>query len=470
MPISRRQFLTRTGLASGGLLLPSWLGNPFVQTAAAAAAGKSVVVIHLDGGNDALNTVTPIDDGAGTLRTDYEANRTNLRLPAGGLLPIGADANTGAQLGLNPALGGLKWLFDDGRCAIVQGCGYPEPRLSHDGSNQAWRTGFPVASASSPNGWVGNTLVELGYVGTDIPAVNIGKKVAPSFRQAVTNVLAFESLDDFGFPYDLDHPGDDAAKRACFAAQAAEAEAAAQAQQGYAGATSTSALLATESFVQSYADDRGAWVALYDIVGSPAAHDLREVAKVMYGVSLGVPGMDARYFQVSVSGFDTHSNQGTGDPGERHYELLRGFNEALQLFYLDCNDMGILDDTLIVVWSEFGRRVKENGNGTDHGSLGPVFILGGNVVGGLYGNHPDIAPGSLDVHGNQSYSQNPLNPYRSTDFRDVYGTVLEQWLCIPEATILSQILPPESLAYDPNEYWVDGNHDFDLGFLPPPGP
>ncbi|MDG2303319.1 MAG: DUF1501 domain-containing protein [Candidatus Binatia bacterium] len=441
-----------------------------MQAASAAAAGKNVVMIHLNGGNDALNTVTPIDDGTGTLRTDYELNRVGLRLPTAGLLPIGSDANTGAQLGLNPALEGVKNLYDAGKCAIVQGCGYPHARLSHDASNRVWRTGYPVLLAPSANGWVGNTLIELGYLGTDIPAVNIGANVAPSFQQAVTNVLAFESLDDFGFPYDRDHPGDAAAKRACFAAQAAEAQASGQPQEAYAGATGGSALAATEAFVKSYVNDRGAWGTLYDILGTAPAHDLREVAKVMYGVSLGVPGMDARYFQVSVNGFDTHSNQGGGDAGGRHYELLKGFSDAIELFYADLGDMGVADDTVILVWSEFGRRVKQNGNGTDHGSLGPVMLLGGNVIGGLYGNHPDISPAGLDAHGNMAYSQNPANPYRPTDFRDVFGTVLEQWLCIPEATILSQLFPPETLAYDPNDYWVDGNHDFDLGFLPPAPP
>ncbi len=465
MAISRRQFLARTGLASGSLLLPSWLANPFVRSAWAAATGKSVVVIHLNGGNDALNTVTPIDDGAGTLRTDYELNRNNLRLPAGGLLPIGSDANTGAQLGLNPALSGVKALFDLGKCAIVQGCGYPEARLSHDGSNQVWRTGYPVNSAPSPNGWVGNSLIELGYLGTDIPAVNIGANIAPSFRQAVTNVLAFESLDDFGFPYDPDHPTDDAAKRACFAAQCNEATLAGQPQLSYFGSTGNSALLATEAFVESYLNDRATWASQYGGLGSAAAHDLREVAKVMYGVSLGVPGMETRYFQVSVGGFDTHSNQGAGDPGGRHYELLKSFGDAVQLFYDDCADMGIVDDTLILVWSDFGRRVKQNGNGTDHGTLGPVFLFGGSVIGGLYGNHPDISPAGLDPQGNMAYSQAPANPYRPTDFRDVYGTVLARWLCLPEATILSQILPPEPIGFDPNAYWVDGNHNFNLGFI-----
>lgn len=465
MSLSRRQFLTRTGLASGGLLLPSWLGNPFVRAASASAAGKSTVVIHLDGGNDGLATVIPKDDGAGTLRTDYEANRINLAIGPGAPLSVGADPATGAQLGLNPGMIGLSNLFDSGKLAVIQGCGYPEPRLSHDGSNRAWRTAHPVLAPPSADGWVGNTLIELGYLGTDIPAVNIGAKVAPSFRQAVTNVLAFESLDDFGFPYDLDHPGDDLAKRACVAAQCAEAQAAGQPEQAFAGSTCSSALAATEAFVDSYLNDRSGWAGLYDALESGIAHDLREVAKIMYGVDLGVPGMDARYFQVSMPGYDTHAHQGGGLPGDRHHDLVKALSDALTVFYADLEDMGIIDDTLILIWSEFGRRVKENGNGTDHGSAGPVMVLGGSVVGGLYGNHPDISPAGLDPQGNVAYSQAPGNLHRSTDFRDVYGTILAKWLGVSEATILSQIFSPETIAYDPNDYWVTGNHDFDLGFL-----
>lgn len=469
MSLSRRQFLSRTGLASGALLLPPWLGNPLVRDAAASAGARSLVVIHLDGGNDGLNTVTPIDDGAGTLRTDYDANRALLRLPPASLLPIGLDASTGAQLGLNPALGGIEGLFQSGACAIVQGCGYPEPRLSHDGSNRVWRTGRPVLDASDPDGWVGRAMVELGYVGTDIPAVNIGRKVAPSFRQAVTNVLAFESLDDFGFPYDLDHPGDDLAKRACFASQCQAAMSAGPPQRRFVASTARSALEATEAFVASYENDRGGWVDLYDALGTAPAHDLREIAKILYGVSLGVPGMEARLFQMSATGYDTHANQGAGDPGDRHFELLRALGDALALFYDDCADMGIVDDVLVLVWSEFGRRVKQNGNGTDHGSVGPVLLVGGQVAGGIYGNHPDLSPGALDPQGNLAYSQDTANPHRSTDFRDVYGTVLARWLGVPEATILSDVLPPEPAEYDPAAYWVEGHHDFAMGFLPPPG-
>ncbi|MBM4266820.1 MAG: DUF1501 domain-containing protein [Deltaproteobacteria bacterium] len=470
MAITRRQFITRTGLASGGLLVPAWLANPGVREARADIGNRYLVVIHLDGGNDGLNTVTPIDDGGGTLRTDYEGARDNLRIPAGSLLPIGADSATGAQLGLNPALAGVKALFDAGRCAILQGCGYPEPRLSHDGSKRAWQTGHPIVDDANVSGWIGDSLVSLGYGGTNIPAVNIGAIIAPSFEQTATSVIAVQTLDDLGFAYDLDFPADDAAKRACFATLYDEASATEQNQLAHLGSTGAAALVASESFAEGYETARASWNAAYDDLDTAPARDLREVAKVIYGVSTGAPGMEARFFHVRLDGYDTHSSQGLAVPGARHYELLRAFGDALQLFHDDCTDMGVGDELCILVWSDFGRRIQQNGNGTDHGSLAPMFVVGGSIAGGLYGAHPNITPGVLDMNGNTTYSQAPANPWRARDFRDVYGTILKHWCGLTEGTILSQVLTPEPVSFDPDLYWVDGNHGFDMAFLPPPGP
>jgi uncharacterized protein (DUF1501 family) len=123
----------------------------------------------------------------------------------------------------------------------------------------------------------------------------------------------------------------------------------------------------------------------------------------------------------------------------------------------------VAEKTLVVVWSEFSRRVHQNNNGTDHGSQGPVLVIGGSVNGGVYGNHPNIAPGALDNQGNTPYVQDPAmrNPFRSTDFRDVYGTILTRWLNMPEPTVLADILPPDS--GDAEYYWTNPN--FDVGFV-----
>jgi len=199
---------------------------------------------------------------------------------------------------------------------------------------------------------------------------------------------------------------------------------------------------------------------MYDDLGTSTARDLREIAKVIYGVESGVPNVDARYFELRNGGYDTHSDQGGGAPGGRHYALHDEVAAAIETFYADCEDMGVADKLCLFIWSEFSRRVVQNDSGTDHGAQGPMFVIGGAVSGGIYGNHPDIAEASLEG-GNTRYSQDPANPYRSTDFRDVYGTLLERWVNVPHATILADILPLD--VGDPGERWTTEN--FDLGFL-----
>ena len=122
--------------------------------------------------------------------------------------------------------------------------------------------------------------------------------------------------------------------------------------------------------------------------------------------------------------------------------------------------MGVADRVCVLVWSEFSRRIEQNDTGTDHGTQGPMFVIGGAVQGGLYGNHPNIDEAAL-TNGNTLYSQDDADPFRSIDFRDVYGALLKHWINVPEAAILGQILPPDT--GDPALYWT--NPQFDLGLL-----
>src|SRR5262245_47985288 len=142
MAISRRQLLKGGGLLGfASALGPSLFARPLVQSAMAAST-RYVVIVYLDGGNDGLNTVTPIDDGDGTLRQDYEMVRSTIGVPADDLLPIGSDPGHGAALGLHSSLAGLRRLQDDFSClAVLQGCGYPDYSLSHEVSRVKWATG-----------------------------------------------------------------------------------------------------------------------------------------------------------------------------------------------------------------------------------------------------------------------------------------------------------------------------------------
>jgi uncharacterized protein (DUF1501 family) len=470
MALTRRQFLKRSSVVSAGALLgPGLFGNPFVRRAFAETIGdRYLVVIFLDGGNDGLNTVIPVDDGGGSLRTAYEAARLTgvggLRItPADvGATLIGTDPNTGAQLALHPGFGGFKSLYDAGKLAVIQGCGYPEYSLSHDESRDIWMAGDPSTTGGAP-GWVGKHLA-TNYLGNDIPAVSVSDGVAGELRQGTTSVLAVRRLRDLRFPYDEYSSADVDAKRAAFAALYAGAGASAQPFLHYLGDSGTATLLASESYPalnDLYEQDRAAFNDLYEAIDRSTARDLREVAKMIYGVQNGVPDVHARFFQLTNGGYDTHSDQGAAETDGQHYDLHKELGDSLKLFYDDCADMGVADKVCVVVWSEFSRRVPQNENGTDHGSQGPMFVIGGGVTGGVYGNHPNIDEGALDENGNTAYVQGTAD-FRSTDFRDVYGTILKHWLNLPEPTILGGILPLD--VDDPDFYWT--TNDFDLGFLP----
>jgi len=469
MAITRRHFLKCTGVtAAGAVLGPGLFGNPFVRQALADTIGdRYLVVLFLDGGNDGLNTVVPYDNGSGSLRSDYQAARRSSG--AGGLRLATSDLevpslafkdrfNTNAQLGFHPGLVGLRQLYDLGKVAVIQGCGYPEYSLSHEESRVIWQTGNPLGYGPyAGNGWVGRYLA-ANYTSTDISAVGISDSVPPEFRTSATGVLAVRRLREFGFPYDNDYGDDDAARRQAFFNLYTNAS------NPYIGSAGIATLESSESYPalhDLYQNDRATFDEAYEALDNGTARGFREIAKIIYGVTNSVPNINARHFRLANGGYDTHSDQGAADTEGQHYELLQEVGDAIKVFYDDIADMGAANKVCILVWSEFARRIPQNDNGTDHGSQGPMFVIGGLVNGEVYGRHPNINMSALDDDENTEYRQD-AGGFRSTDFRDVYGTVLKHWLNMPHGTILSNVLPIDS--GDPAFYWTA--EDFDLGFLP----
>ena len=478
MAMSRRQFITRTGLATAGTLFgPNLFRSPWLQRAMASTIGdRYLVVLFLDGGNDGQNTIVPV---GGTLRTSYETARnggpTGIRIVSP-LVPIKPflDPNTADQLGFHPGLASIRDLYEQGMVAVVQGCGYPQYSLSHDVARSIWRQGAPLSTPGT--GWMGRYLAASGYGGSDIPAVNIGSEVAGEYLQTATSVLVFDQLDDFGFPYDQsyydpnqmpadpddDTPYKDAAFNTLYGAAAANGNPFMQ----YIGNTGASTLLATNSYPQldqQYKTDRGTFNDAYPKTST--ARGLREIAKVMYGVARGVPNVNARFFELSNGGYDTHSDQGADNSDGQQYKLHQEVGDAIKAFFTDLADMGTASKTCLMIWSEFSRRIEQNDSGTDHGSQGPVFVIGGDVQGGVYGEHPNIDPAALDDDGNTTYKQDHSNGARSTDFRDVYGTLIKHWLGISSPSTLASLLPLDTiLGFSGPDYWTAAN--FDMGFLP----
>jgi len=486
MAITRRQFLGRAGLATAGTILgPQLFRNPWLQQALASTIGdRYLVVLFLDGGNDGLNTIIP---ATGALRAPYEdARKTgvgglripNPLVPANGML----DVNSGTTLGFHPGLAKLRDMYESDMVAVIQGCGYPEYSLSHDESRSTWERGNPFSTIGT--GWMGRYLAASGYIGSDIPAVNIGYQVSGEYQQSATSVLVFDRLSDFGFPYDYAFDDDIADKDTLFSALHSAATGGGNHPfLQTLGTTGASTLVATQQFPalhDQYLADRSSWSDMYvdeNVPGldSGTARGFREIAKVIYGVARGaVPSsLRSRCFELANGGYDTHSDQGADEPTGQHFGLHQEIAESINLFYQDLADMaagasvgsGLHDlpnKVVVMVWSEFSRRIEQNDNGTDHGSQAPMLVVGGaNAInGGLYGNHPDI--GNTDDDGNTTYSQSNANPFRSTDFRDVYGTIMKHWLGLADPSALFPLDSTVGLVGSP--YWNTAN--FNLGFLP----
>jgi uncharacterized protein (DUF1501 family) len=480
MAITRRQFIKRAGIFTAGTLVGNnFLTRPFLRQAVADTIGdRYFVSFYLDGGNDGLNTVVPYGNGpSGNLRQWYEASRG---IPpangTGGIRVLTSELNntliandpgTGAGLGLHPGFrngttGGLHRLYQQGKVAVIQGVGYPNPNLSHEQSTIKWETGDPLGTAGYGTGWVGRHLA-ANYVGSAIPAFCVRSTVAGDFAQTTTSVLAVSRIQNFTFPHDSEANSQQRARHAtAFQALYNEALASPHPLLGYTGSIGRAAFQATQVYPllhTEYRNDRRSWNDQYadttGSLGTSTARDLREVAKVIYGVING--RVNTRFFSVRNGGYDTHSDQGGGAAGGQHYDLHKEVSDAVELFYEDCRDMGVANKLCILIWSEFSRRVQQNDNGTDHGSQGPVFAVGGSVVGGVYGKHPNINPANLD-DGNTRYYQGPLTTaYRSTDIRDVYGTVLTKWMSMP--TVQVDALLPLDPSGDPLSFWRSRNYN-----------
>ena len=476
MAITRRQFLKHGGTAAAGALFaPRLFGSRFVQDALAAIGNRYFVVLYLDGGNDGLNTVVPTGN---PLRPWYEAARGTgpggLRLTAADLAntAIGNDPNTLASLALHPGLrapasgpgaGGLHALYQLGKVAVIQGCGYPRYSLSHDDSRHIFQTGDPSLSLYGGTGWVGRHLANAyAGQGSAIPGINIHDSVALDFQQNTTSVLAVQQLKSFSFPYDDDNdgPAEKSARNTAFNALHAHAQLGVDPRFQYIGGAGATTLASTNTYPalhNLYVGDpnRAIFNTLYDNqspagVNRSTARDLREVAKVINGTEHGM--VDSRFFWVENGGYDTHSDQGGGATDGQQYGLHAEVGASLKVFYDDLADMGVIDRVCIMIYSEFSRRVEQNDTGTDHGSQGPMFLIGGKVAGGVYGNHPRIDPMQLDGEGNTKYRQAGSNSgFESTDFRDVYGTILNKWMGVDPLTVLT----PDS--GDPTKNWVTTN-------------
>jgi uncharacterized protein (DUF1501 family) len=385
--LSRRKFILQSSsLVSLSPLVPTMLWRA-AQAATPQADAKVLVVIQLDGGNDGLNTVVPYGDDA------YAKARVKLRLETGELQKLDD------HVGLHPRMRSAKSLFDDGRLAIVQGVGYPNPDKSHFRSMRIWQTASMDDAAHNSYGWLGQALDRsAGDSSGEAAAIYVGEEQTPvalwGRRSAAT---ALSRLDDLT----LTRPHLSETRGASYGEPHLRE---ADAVQQFVTRQVLSAYAAAEQFRRQELATKETRPSKYP--DNALAGRLELISRLLKS------GSRARVFYTAQGGYDTHASQ-----LQTQANLLGELSSALKAFLDDLKEAKLDDRVLVLAFSEFGRRVEENDSqGTDHGTAGPVLLAGPAVKPGLHGKTPSLS----DLSGGDLKS--------SIDFREVYATVLDKWL------------------------------------------
>jgi uncharacterized protein (DUF1501 family) len=403
--LSRREFLHRSSLVSLSPVVPLALGR--VASAAAAEPDvKVLVVVQLDGGNDGINTVVPYGDD------EYARNREALRLDTAKLHKLND------HIGLHPQMRAAKELYDDGRLTIVQGVGYPNPDRSHFRSMRIWQTARFDDADHNGYGWLGRALdlrapnqstgqpVAI-YAGPDEVPVALWARRAPA--------MSLTNLADLKLPFP-------AGQLASSTAMPIPAENTDNDLNLFVTRQVLSSYTSAEQFQQHAQSRTGASTVQYPATQLGA--NLQLIGQMIRS------GAGARVFYTVQGGYDTHAAQ-----LYTHARLLSEFSDGLKAFLDDLKAARLDDRVLVLAFSEFGRRVKENAShGTDHGAAGPVFIAGSQSVGGLVGTSPsltDLDNGDLKM---------------AIDMREIYAAILEDWLAIDPKTVLQGSFPKTNVV------------------------
>ncbi len=408
--MKRRDFLRNT--VPTVTLLPALIGgfsvkaysadSPFMQALAGATidTDKVLVLIQLNGGNDGLNMVIPID-GYG----NYYNARANIAIAQNKVLTLNGNNKTG----LHPSMTGMQTLFNEDKLAIIQAVGYPSPSYSHFRATDIWMSASD-ADTEVDSGWAGRYLASEfpnypnGFPNSAMPdplAIQIGSITslalqgpAVSMGMSLTDPVNFYNLINNLVDPTPDTPWGKELKYIRMVVQQ----------------------------TQQYSTVIKAAAARVPSQGSyPSGNDLAEQLKIVARLVKG--GLKTRIYMVSTGGFDTHSAQTTASDTSvgHHANLLGEVSDAIKSFMDDLKGLGVEDRVMGMTFSEFGRRIKSNSSvGTDHGAAAPVFVFGKNVKPGIVGTNPAI-PSSVSVNDNIPYQY---------DFRSIYSSILSQWFCV----------------------------------------
>ena len=396
------------------LTIPSFLGgfavralgeNPMLSALVNAYTETDhvLVLIQLNGGNDGLNMVIPLDQ-----YTNMTAARGNLVQDEAKVLKL-TD-----KTGLHPAMTGLKTLYDEGKLNVMQSVGYPTPSFSHFRATDIWMTGADSDKVIY-SGWGGRYMnyeypnYPAAYPNTTMPdplAIQIGGTVSETFQALGVNTgIAINNTNDF---YNIlsntypTAPNTQSGKELTYLRQIARQ---------------------TDSYANVIA---AAGTKQKNLVTYPTGNNLADQLAIVARLIGG--GLKTRMYMVSLGGFDTHQNQVNANDHSTgtHANLLGNVSNAILTFQRDLEAMKVADRVTGMTFSEFGRRIKSNGSGgTDHGAAAPLFVFGNKVKGGVLGNNVQIA-------ANTTVNDNIPMQY---DFRSIYATMLTEWFCMPKEDI-----------------------------------
>lgn len=417
--MKRREFLGKSAAVAIPALISGYAvkalneNSPLVQALMGGAIDTDhvLVIVQLSGGNDGLNMVIPI-----STYNLYNAARNNIAIPENKILALNGYGNTG----LHPSMTGLQTMYNESKLKIVQAVGYPQPNFSHFRATDIWMTSSN-SNQEVYTGWAGRYLnyeypnFPIGYPNTATPdplAIQIGSTASLTTQGPSVNMaMSITSATSF---YQLINGTNDPVPATKAGKELNYIRSVAKQTQQY-GTTITTA--ANKVTVQSPYP-----------TNNSLADQLKIVARLIKG------GLKTRVYMVSFGGFDTHSLQTTTTDTTvgSHANLLGRVSAAIKAFQDDLVFLEIQDRVVGMTYSEFGRRIKSNSSvGTDHGSAAPLFIFGKAVVGGVLGDNPTIQPVA-------TVNDNVPMQY---DFRSIYATILENWFCLPKATVQS-LFPP----------------------------
>ena len=382
--IKRRSFLKAATAASLSSLIPIKY-----SLSKDVLDGKILVVLELSGGNDGLNTIVPYGDD------NYYKHRPNIGIKENKLLKIDD------YFGFNPGIVGLEALYKEGNMAIIHGCGYDNPSFSHFTSMAYMHTAAP--NSGEEYGWLGRLADNMAPPSSKNFIINVDK----------TQSLAVKSQKHV--PIVFDHP--QRFQREGFYSQKSILE----------SVNSNSNNNSTQDFLNEIANSANEASSIISEAWSNYTHQVDygltavDLDKIAALIEADVPAK-LYYTSFRDNAFDTHVHQ-----PNLHKRLLTYASDAVRGFMNDLDRMGKSNEVVLLVMTEFGRRVPENTSlGTDHGAAGPMFIIGSSVKGGHYGKIPDLVNG-LDDGDNLKYT---------TDFRSVYATIIDKWLQVDSKNIL----------------------------------